>query len=804
MTDVVIVGGGIAGQAVAEGLREHRHTGTITLLAREARAPYDRVRLSALLAGADADDLRLRPESWYDDHAVALRLSTSVDTIDRSTATVVTTAGERILYGRLVLATGSDALVPPIEGSDKGNVFVFRTPEDCARILEAARGARRVCVLGGGLLGLEAARGIVAQGIPTTVVHLTDRLMNRQLDAVSAAMLAERMAGLDVDVLLGSATQEVLGNGRVQGLRFADGTTIDCDVLVISAGIRPNIDLARAAGLDCNRGVLVDDALVTSDPAIVAVGECAEHRGVVSGLVAPIFDQAKVAAAAIAGKSFAPYEGSVPSASLKVMGIDLVAAGDPRAAGGVALSDPDRGVYRRLVVTDGRATGAILMGDTTGAEALLGLVARSAEVADPLEALAEAARSDVTALSDDTQICSCHGVSKGAITCAIRDRGLKASTEVHAVTRAGTGCGSCRPLVAKLVEAETGETSSEPAYLCPCRTLTREQVADTIRSGGLRSASDVGEACGAGRDCAGCKPAVAYLVSLINANRHDEERHARFINDRVHANIQRDGTFSVVPRIYGGVTSPDELRRIADVAERYDVAMVKITGGQRIDLLGVRKDQLPDIWRDLGMPSGHAYAKAIRTVKTCVGTDFCRFGIGDAIGLGVALEKAWEGIHTPHKVKSAVSGCPRNCAESLVKDIGVVAVDGGWEILIGGAAGATVRRGDLLARVTNGDEVLSVASTFLQYYRENADYLERTYTFVERVGIDEIRRVVLDEASGEPAALRERFALAKAAAGDPWQDAVAAPDGAFTDLGEDPEPALVGPPADGVMPRRGS
>ena len=702
-------------------------------------------------------------------------------------------------YDALVLATGSHALVPPIAGVDKRNVFVFRTPEDCAQILEAARGASRVCVLGGGLLGLEAARGIVAHGVPTTVVHLMGHLMERQLDEPAASMLAARMAELDVDVLLGRVTEEVVGNGRVTGLRFAGGEVVGCDVLVISAGIRPNIQLACDAGLECNRGVLVDDSLRTSDPAVFAVGECAEHRGVVHGLVAPILDQARVCAAVITKSATAAYEGSVPSAALKVMGVDLVAAGDATANGGCTVSDPDRGVYRRLAVSDGRAVGAILMGDTSGAEALLALVARSAEVADPIAALAEAARSDVTTLTDEAQVCSCHGVSKGEILEAIRERGLRAPSEVQAVTRAGTGCGSCKSLVAKLVEAETGEATTEAAYLCPCRMLTREQVADTIRSGGLRSASEVGAACGAGRDCAVCKPAVAYLVSLVNANRHDEERQARYINDRVHANIQRDGTFSVVPRIYGGVTTPDELRRIADVAERYDVQMVKITGGQRIDLLGVRKDQLPDIWRDLGMPSGHAYAKAIRTVKTCVGTDFCRFGIGDAIGLGIDLEKAWEGIHTPHKVKSAVSGCPRNCAESLVKDIGVVAVEGGWEILIGGAAGSSVRRGDLLARVDTGEDVIRVASTFLQYYRENAEYLERTYAFVERVGIDTVRHAVLDEASGEPAALRERLALTKAAVGDPWREASAAPDGAFTDLGEDPEPALVGPPPDGAL-----
>jgi len=801
VSNVVVIGGGIAGQAVAERLRERGHSGAITILAREDRAPYDRVRLSTLLEGADPEDLRLRPDSWYDDHGIELRCAVSVDSIALKGRSLITDGGEVVGYDALVLATGSQALVPPIAGVEKGNVFVFRTPEDCGRILEAARDARRVCVLGGGLLGLEAARGIVAHGVPTTVVHLMGHLMERQLDEPAAAMLAARMAELEVEVLLGRVTEEVVGNGHVEGLRFAGGETLDCDVLVISAGIRPNIELARVAGLACNRGVVVDDALRTSDAAVYAVGECAEHRGVVHGLVAPILDQARAAAAVITGSSTTAYEGSVPSAALKVMGVDLVAAGDVTAAGGCAVSDPDRGVYRRLAVRDGRAVGAILMGDTSGAEGLLALVARSAEVADPIAALAEAARSDVTTLTDETQICSCNGVSKGDILGAIRERGLRAPSEVQAVTRAGTGCGSCKSLVAKLVEAETGEAAAESAYLCPCRMLTREQVAGTIRSGGLRSASEVGAACGAGRDCAVCKPAVAYLVSLVNANRHDEERQARFINDRVHANIQRDGRFSVVPRIYGGVTSPDELRRIADVADRYAVPMVKITGGQRIDLLGVRKDQLPDVWRDLGMPSGHAYAKAVRTVKTCVGTDFCRFGIGDAVGLGIELEKAWEGIHTPHKVKSSVSGCPRNCAESLVKDVGIVAVEGGWEILIGGAAGSTVRRGDLLARVANGEEAIRVASTFLQYYRENAEYLERTYDFVERVGIDVVRQAVLDEDSGEPAALRERLALAKAAVSDPWRDAAAAPDGAFTDLGEDPEPALVGPPADGAKAR---
>ncbi len=797
MRDVVVVGGGIAGQAVAERIREADSDVPITILAREAHAPYDRTRLSRVLDGADPDELRLRPQTWYADHGVTLRCGVAVDAIDPLTKSL-RAAGETVGYGTLVMATGSRACLPAIAGVDRDGVFVFRTPEDCAAILTAARGARHACVLGGGLLGLEAAAGLAALGVATTVVHLAEHLMERQLDAPAGAMLLRRMQELEVRMLTGCATEEVLGAGHVTGLRLAGGDRIECDMLVIGTGASPNVDLARAAGIACNRGVLVDDALRTSDGAVLAVGECAEHRGVVYGLVPPILAQARAAATTITGSSAGRYAGSVPSATLRVPGVDLVAVGDTSASGGCVVSDPERGVYRRLAVRDGRAVGAVLVGDTGGAHALITLVAEAADVPDPVAAMADAGRSDVTALDDAATICRCTGSSKGDILAAVRDRGLHAPSEVAAVTGAGASCGSCAPMIAALVRAETGQTSAEATYLCPCRMLTRGQVVDAIRSGGLRSASEVGSACGAGRDCGACKPAVAYLVSLVHANRHDEERQARFINDRVHANIQRDGTFSVVPRIYGGVTSPDQLRRIADVADRYDVPMVKITGGQRIDLLGVRKDQLLGIWRDLGMPSGHSYAKAVRTVKTCVGTDFCRFGIGDAVGLGIALEKAWEGIDTPHKIKASVSGCPRNCAESLVKDIGIVAVDGGWEVLVGGAAGSTVRRGDVLTRVADEQEAIAVASTFLQYYREHAEYQERTYAFVARVGIDAIRRDVLDEQSGAPAVLRERLALARAALGDPWRDAAAASDGTFSDLGEDPEPAFVGPPPNGA------
>jgi nitrite reductase (NADH) large subunit len=762
--EIVVVGGGIAGQALVEALRARDPEVTIALVCDEPELPYDRVRLSELLvSGEPAAGLRLRPDEWYVDAGVELiRGRAAWCRPDRKLLGLLD--GTLVGYDRLALATGSKPLMPPIEGIDLEGVHAFRDPADCEAIRAAAAGARHAAVIGGGLLGLEAARGIAAQGCPVTVVHLMDRLMERQLDDGAARMLAPAVAGLGVDVLLERRTEAIVGDGSVRALRFAGGDELEADLVVVSIGITPQLALAREMDLVCGRGIKVDDGLRTSAAGVWAVGECAEHRGIVYGLVAPILEQARTAAATILGED-AAYTGSVMSAKLKVAGIDLVAIGEPAGELEAVASDTAAGVYRKLAVRDGRAAGAVLLGDARGAEALLAAVQAAEPVADPLARLAEAAAAGPGELPDEAQVCNCNGVCKGDLLAAVEQDGCATPREVMARTRAGTGCGSCKPLVVDIVALAAGGLSDEPAYLCPCRKQTREGLAAEVRAQGLKSVSEVADACGTGRECGACKPALAYLVSEVNANRHREERHARFINDRVHANIQNDGTFSVVPRIHGGVVSPDQLRRIADAAEKYGARMVKLTGGQRIDLLGIRKEDLPAVWRDLDMPSGHAYAKAVRTVKTCVGTEFCRFGIGDAIGLGIEMERAWEGLHTPHKVKSAVSGCPRNCAEATVKDIGVVAVEGGWQVRVGGAAGATVREGDVLATVASRAEALRVSTAFLQLYRENADYKERTYDFVPRYGLDAIREQVLGDAA---AALLERFRLAKAAVADPW------------------------------------
>src|SRR3954454_11750731 len=767
---VLIVGGGIAGQAVCEALRARDADLPITLLCGEPRLPYDRVILSHLLSGeAGEEDLQLRPAEWYRDRRVDVRVAARAQTLDPERGVCELQDGTALAFARAVLCTGSDPLVPPIPFTDLRRVHVLRGPEDCAAIATAARSSKRAVVIGGGLLGLEAARGVAEHGCATTVVHLMGRLMERQLDAGAAALLAPAMQDLGVEVLLERQTTELLADPSdgVRGVRFADGSELEADLVVISIGIRPQADLARAAGLAVERGVVVDDRMVTSCERVLAVGECAQHRGIVHGIVAPIHDQAAVAAATIAGEQ-AAYEGSVPSAKLKVMGVNLVSVGAAAGPRAVVSADDAAGTYRKLVVDgDGRVAGAVLLGDVRGHELLLEAVRSGEPATDPLALLARAGEATAADLPDAAQVCNCNGVCKGDILGAIRERGLGSTQEVVSVTRAGSGCGSCKPLVKELLALERGGAGEEPSYLCPCRRQTREELAAVVREHGAESVSELTTACGAGGDCGACKPGLAYLVSQVRENSHREERHARFINDRVHANIQRDGTFSVVPRMRGGVTSSGELRRIADVADRYDVPLVKVTGGQRIDLLGVRKEQLPAIWEELGMPSGHAYAKAVRTVKTCVGTDFCRFGLGNAIGVGVELERLMEGLYTPHKVKSAVAGCPRNCSEAYVKDIGLVAVEGGWEIYVGGAAGGTVRKGDLLVTVKTSAEAIRWALAFLQHYREHAEYLERTYGFLERVGADAVREAV----TADMDALLERYRIAKAAADpDPWRE----------------------------------
>jgi nitrite reductase (NADH) large subunit len=751
---------------------------------------YNRILLSTVVSGTqDASEIFLNSLAWYAENGITLHAGIRALGIDRVGRRVYGACGIIEPYDKLIIATGSRAFVPPVkniageDGSLRPGVFAFRTLDDCHAIVAEAGRVNRAAVIGGGLLGLEAARGLLTHGCEVHVVHLGPNLMNQQLDPPGAAILRSMMQEMGVHVHLGKNTTEVLGEDRITGLAFKDGTKLDCEMVVVSTGIQPNYELALQCGLTVERAIVVDNHMRSPDDFdVYVVGECAQHQGRVYGLVAPLWDQAKVLADHITGKNTsAGYFGSKLATKLKVMGVELASMGitEPTEVDDevVQFSEPKRGQYKKLIIRKGRLAGAIMLGD-------LGKVAYLTQAFDRNTPLPEDRLSllfDIGAppkkvtfdeMHDDAQVCNCNGVSKGAIGACV-SRGKRTPQSVMLATRAGMGCGSCKALVADMVGWFCGgtlEVDPTAHYYVPSIPLTRAELTKVIRDLGLRSVSAVFHALGEGKEDAASKPALASLLSIVWKGEYVDERDARFINDRVHANIQKDGTFSVVPEIPGGVCSPNDLRRIADVAEKYHVPLLKLTGGQRIDLVGVAKDDLPAVWRDLGMPAGYAWSKSYRTCKSCIGVDYCRFGLGDSMGLAKEIEGRFRGLDSPGKLKLATAGCPRNCSEALVKDVGAVAVEGGkWEIYVGGAAGSHVRKGDLLCVVDDHENVLRLSGRFLQYYRENAKYKERTYAFVERIGIPRIRAVVVDDSDGLAESLdRAMEESVDTANRDPW------------------------------------
>ena len=788
---LVVIGNGMAGARFVEEVlaRGGGEQFEIVVFGDEPHGNYNRILLSNVLSGEQSvQDIFINPLDWYRENGVTLHAGCRVTAIDRHYKRVFHEGGPT-RYDELVIATGSSAFVPPFEGltvdgdAPKPGVCVFRTLEDCEKITELAKRSRKAAVVGGGLLGLEAARGIQELGVGQVhVVHLVDHIMEMQLDGAGGVMLQAQLQRMGFVVHLRKVTREVLGADKVTGLRFSDGTMLDCDMVVIAAGIRPNTELAARAGLTVDRGIVVGDDLGTGDPHIHALGECIEHRKVTYGLVAPLWDQARVLADRLtARKPDALYKGSRVATKLKVMGVELSVMGDHITRVGdeeIRYVEESGGIYKKLIVRDGKLAGAILLGDASRGADLLQLFDRGEGVperrAELLFPAAAAGTDRVEDLPDDTQICNCNGVSKGQIVAAVK-RGCKSLKVLRETTRAGMGCGSCVARVGQILDfACDGDVQEDPSvhWYVPGVPLGKPELIEAIRAQALKSVSAVFAALADGREDPASKPGLASLLKTLWGAEYEDERDARFINDRVHANVQKDGTFSVVPGISGGVTNSTQLRAIADVADKYDVPMIKITGGQRIDLLGVAKEQLPDVWRDLGMRSGHAYAKAFRTVKTCVGTEFCRYGLGDSTTLGIEIEERFKGLESPAKLKLAVAGCPRNCSEAYVKDVGVVAVEGGrWEVYIGGAAGAHVRKGDLLGTFDTHDDVQLYTGRFLQYYRENAKYLERTYAFVPRVGIERVKAIVVDDAEGIAERLDAAMDASIAAYRDPWLEA---------------------------------
>ncbi|MBG0561152.1 nitrite reductase large subunit NirB [Actinoplanes aureus] len=800
---LVVIGNGMAGARTVEEILARNGDFTITMFGDEPYGNYNRIMLSNLLAGVeDEAGIFLNDLSWYADNNITLHAGVRIEKIDRSNKIVIADDGTKTPYDKLIIATGSSSWTPPIKnihnpkrGFHQG-VFAFRTLDDTRGMIRYARDHERAVVIGGGLLGLEAARGLQNHVSEVTLLHAMGHLMERQLDERAGHMLQASVENkLGIEVVTNAMTTEILGKDRVTGVKLADGREIPCDVVVIAAGIRPNTQMVADSGLPVERGIVVDDQMrVQGQEDIYSVGECAQHRGNLYGLVAPLWDQAKVLADHITGRDVsAAYTGSKLSTKLKVAGIDVASMGliapendDDEV---IIYNEPKKGVYKQLIIRDGVLAGAILVGDNRKAANLIQAFDRAqalpeerAEMLFDIGAPAgEVAPAD---MPDDAQVCNCNGVSKGAI-CGVVNAGCKTVSGVMDKTRAGKGCGTCKPLVQRIVEwAAGGEAEEDPAasWYVPGVPMPKPELMAAIRKYELKSVSSVFEKLvPGGEHDAKSKMGLASLLKMMWADQYVDERDARFINDRVHGNIQKDGTFSVVPQMKGGVTTPAELKRIAEVAEKYQVPMVKLTGGQRIDLLGIPKEQLPAIWADLDIPSGYAYAKSFRTVKTCVGSDFCRFGVGDSTALGIAIEERYQGLEGPGKMKLAVTGCPRNCAEAYVKDLGVVAIDGGkWEIYVGGAAGAHIRKGDLLTTVDSAEEVIQLTGRFLQYYRENANWLERTYSFVPRIGIERIREIVVEDSDGIAAALDAAVEEAVQAYKDPWKErAVPATPGQF-------------------------
>lgn len=790
---LVVIGAGMASGRMLEHLSKAAPGAyDVTLFGAEPRGNYNRIMLSPVLAGEKTyDEIVTHDTDWYMSNGIECRFGQTVTKIDRA-AKAVFADGVKTPYDKLVIATGSAPFIIPIAGKDLPGVIAFRDLDDVnAMIAATTKPNARAVVIGGGLLGLEAAAALRGRGMGVTVLHLAGHLMERQLDPAAGYLLERELEGRGIKIHCPAQTKAILGESEVEAVLLEDGTIYAADLVVMAVGIRPETRLATDAGLHVERGIVVNDQMVTSDPDIVALGECVEHQSIVYGLVAPLYEMAKVAAKTLACEraAFAPVK---TATQLKVTGVNLYSAGDFAPGDDreeIVLRDAAAGVYKRVVLKDDKILGAVLYGDTGDGAWFFDILRRGQDITamrDTLifgQAYQGGAQLDpmaaVAALPDDAEICGCNGVCKSAITGAIAQKSLTSLDDVRAHTKASASCGSCTGLVENLLAATLGDSYNPAAIqpMCPCTELGHDEVRRLIVAKALKTIPAVMQelewttSCG----CAKCRPALNYYLIATWPGEYADDNQSRYINERVHANIQKDGTYSVVPRMFGGLTSADELRAIADVTDKFNIPTVKVTGGQRIDLLGVRKEDLPAVWADLnaaGMVSGAAYAKGLRTVKTCVGSDWCRFGTQDSTGLGVRIEKFMWGAWTPAKVKMAVSGCPRNCAEATCKDVGVVCVDSGFEIHFAGAAGLDIQGTEVLCHARSEDEAMEIIVALVQLYREQGRYLERIYKWAKRVGSVSIKAAIVENKDKRTFYYNRFVHSQKFAQVDPWQERV--------------------------------
>ena len=779
---LVMIGNGMAGlRTIEEILDRDPQRFEITIIGKEAYPNYNRIMLSNILQNKmTVEETIMNSYDWYAEHDIKLVNNDPVTILDRANKTVITESGQSFKYDQCIIATGSKAFVLPIPGSDLPSVIGWRTIDDTKRMMEIAQTKHKAIVIGGGLLGLECARGLLDQGMEVTVVHLAEWLMEMQLDRKAGQMLKNDLEQQGMRFELQANTQEILGHEDVETVRLADGRVLEADLVVMAVGIRPYTEVAKAADLEVNRGIIVNEYMQTNNPNIFAVGECAECEGKVYGLVAPLYEQGIVLADYLTNKETNGYHGSTTFTSLKVSGCDLYSAGiiqETDDIHGIEIFNSIDNNYKKVFLKDGEVVGAVLYGNTDDGSRFYNMMKKHESIEDyTLVSLLTKGGEDgnvsIEDMADDETICGCNGVNKGTIVEAITKNGLTSVAEVTKMTKAGNSCGKCKGQIADILQYALGDDfiASKPTGICACTDLSRDQIVTQIRAKGLKTSKEVRHVLNFKdkNGCPKCRPAINYYLNMIYPNEHKDEKESRFANERYHANIQNDGTFSVIPQMRGGVTDADQLIRLGEVAKKYNVPLVKVTGSQRVGLYGLKKEELPSVWEDLGMRSASAYGKKTRSVKSCVGKEFCRFGTQYTTQLGIRLEQTFEYIDTPHKFKMGVSGCPRSCVESGVKDFGVISVENGFQLYIGGNGGTEVTKGQLLTTVETEDEVIRICGALMQYYRETGIYAERTAPWLERLGFENVKEVLLDPDRQQ--ALFDRVMEAKQAIQDePWQ-----------------------------------
>ncbi|WHY54262.1 nitrite reductase large subunit NirB [Peribacillus simplex] len=754
---LVLIGNGMAGLRCVESIISMDPTAfEITIFGSEPHVNYNRILLSTVLQGNTSfEDIAINDRDWYIKNNIQLFTGETVVKIDKETRKIITDKEREVHYDKLIIATGSIPFILPVTGVDKEGVIAFRTIEDCQKMIDTSRKYKKAVVIGGGLLGLEAARGLLNLGMEVNVVHIADHLMERQLDSTASLLLQKELENQGMNFLLKKETQEIIGNDRVERVRFKDGTELEADLVVMAAGVRPNIQLAKESGIDTNRAIIVNDYLETSIPNIYAVGECVEHHGIVYGLVKPLYEQGEVLAKHICEMKCNGYQGSILSTQLKISGVELFSVGDflgDETTKSITTFDELDGVYKKVVFQGRKIIGAVLYGDTKVSSRLLDMILKrqvvSSEEKHVLFQSPSTAEGLIASMANHEIICNCNAVSKGAIIGAVRNKGLTTVEQVKQCTKASGSCGGCKPAVTELlayIQGNLSDQANEQTALCSCTSLTEDEVVYKMQLQDLTSVQEAMDVLGWGNTggCSTCRPALSYYLGMIHPE-YEIRQQTLFINEQKNATVQSDERYSVIPQMYGGMTNAKDLRKIANVADKYDISRVAVTSEQRIHLMGVKKEDLPGVWADLDMPLSSKYGNTVQNVKTCIGEHVCSCDKKQSLLLAVDLEKRVEHVSTPYRLKMGISACMHNGAGSTTKDIGVMGIDRGWEIYVGGSSGRNVRAGELLCVAGTNEEAIEIIISFIQYYRETANYLERTWEWIERVGLIHVREVLFD------------------------------------------------------------